>query len=172
MIYTAAISGNQSGSMLSQTNLLATGVVSAWAGDIGSETVFLNSGPMFHIGNFQFFGIPTFVHGGTNVVIPRVTDTEVLATLADEQSPGPTSCRRRSPRWSRSTRPNSATFPRSAPASPARSGRDGGSDDTSRFVRAEGGVGKGYGQTELTGMNAFCAPSAAGASAMQVDLRR
>ena len=34
--------------------------------------MFLNAGPMFHIGNFQFFGIAAFLHAGTNVVISRV----------------------------------------------------------------------------------------------------
>jgi acyl-CoA synthetase (AMP-forming)/AMP-acid ligase II len=155
VIYTAAISGTQSGSMLSQANLLATGVVSAWAGDIGSETVFLNSGPMFHIGNFQFFGIPTFVHGGTNVVIPRVTDTEVLATLADEQITRaylmPATIAQvvgLNETEQRDLSAFRATF-----AGPLWRGTV--ADDTSRFVRAEGGVGKGYGQTELTGMNAL-----------------
>ena len=57
VIYTAAITGRQSGSMLSQRNLLAMGASTAWMGDIGHETAFLSAGPMFHIGNYQFWGI-------------------------------------------------------------------------------------------------------------------
>ena len=155
VIYTAAISGKQSGSMLSQTNLLATGVLSGWAGDIDCETVFLNSGPMFHIGNFQFFGIPTFVHGGTNVVIPRATDTEVLKTLADEHvtrgyimpaTIGPVIA------LNETEKRDLSAF-RASFAGPLWQGTV--QDDTSRFVIAEGGLGKGYGQTELSGMNAL-----------------
>ena len=155
VIYTAAISGNQSGSMLSQTNLLATGVLSGWAGDIDCETVFLNSGPMFHIGNFQFFGIPTFVHGGTNVVIPRVTDTEVLQTLADEHvtrgyiMPATIA---QVVALNETERRDLSAF-RASFAGPLWQGTV--QDDTSRFVVTEGGVGKGYGQTELSGMNAL-----------------
>jgi long-chain acyl-CoA synthetase len=152
VIYTAAITGRQSGSLLSHTNLLASGVVSAWAGDIGSETVFLNSGPMFHIGNFQFFGIPTFVHGGTNVVIPRVTDTEVLRTLAEERVTRaylmPATIAQVVALNETEKRDLSAF--RATFAGPLWQGSV--QDDPSRFVIAEGGVGKGYGQTELTGM--------------------
>ena len=152
MIYTAAISGNQSGSMLSQTNLLTMGVASAWAADIGSETVFLNSGPMFHIGNFQFFGIPTFVHGGTNVVIPRVTDTEVLRTLAEERVTRaylmPATIVQVVALNETEKRDLSAF--RASLATPV--WQDTVDSDTSRFVVTGGGVGKGYGQTELTGL--------------------
>ncbi len=72
VIYTAAISGRPCGSMLSHTNLIAMGMSVAWLGDIDDTTVFLNSGPMFHIGNFQFYGIPVLIQGGTNVVTRRV----------------------------------------------------------------------------------------------------
>lgn len=85
VIYTAAISGRQCGSMLSHTNLISMGMSVAWLGDIDNATVFLNSGPMFHIGNFQFFGIPVLVQGGTNVVVRRVAAGEVLDILAAEK---------------------------------------------------------------------------------------
>lgn len=85
VIYTAAITGRQSGSMLSHRNLLAMGASSAWMGDIGRETSFLGAGPMFHIGNYQFWGVPAFVHGGRNVVVRRVIAEELLPLLAAEQ---------------------------------------------------------------------------------------
>ena len=47
--------------------------------------MFLNTGPMFHIGNFQFFGIPVLLQAGTNVVTRRVVADEVLGILAAEQ---------------------------------------------------------------------------------------
>ena len=61
------------------------GMSVAWLGDIDDTTVFLNSGPMFHIGNFQFFGIPVLIQGGTNVVTRRVIASEVLDILAAEK---------------------------------------------------------------------------------------
>ena len=85
VIYTAAINGRPCGSMLSHRNLLAQAVSSAWLGDIDHTTAFLNSGPMFHIGNYQFWGLPTLVQGGTNVVVRRVSARELLPILADEQ---------------------------------------------------------------------------------------
>lgn len=85
VIYTAAISGRQSGSMLSHHNLLAMGASGAWMGDIGTETAFLGAGPMFHIGNYQFWGVPAFVHGGKNVIVRRVVAEELLPLLAAEQ---------------------------------------------------------------------------------------
>lgn len=85
VIYTAAISGRQSGSMLSHRNLLTMGASSAWMGDIGTETAFLGAGPMFHIGNYQFWGVPAFVHGGKNVVVRRVVAEELLPLLAAER---------------------------------------------------------------------------------------
>ena len=71
--------------MLSHTNLIAMGMPAAWLGDIDDTTVFLNAGPMFHIGNFQFFGIPALFQGGTNVVTRRVIASEVLDILAAEK---------------------------------------------------------------------------------------
>lgn len=85
VIYTAAITGRQSGSMLSHRNLLAMGTSSAWMGDIGREAAFLGAGPMFHIGNYQFWGVPAFVHGGKNVIVRRVIAEELLPLLAAEQ---------------------------------------------------------------------------------------
>ena len=82
VIYTAAISGRPGGSMLSHANLIAMGLSVAWLGDIDDQKVFLNSGPMFHIGNFQFYGIPVLIQGGTNVVTRRVIASEVLDILA------------------------------------------------------------------------------------------
>jgi acyl-coenzyme A synthetase/AMP-(fatty) acid ligase len=47
--------------------------------------VFLNSGPLFHIGNFQFEAIPVFLHGGTNIFIRRVDAAEILQLVATER---------------------------------------------------------------------------------------
>jgi long-chain acyl-CoA synthetase len=151
VIYTAAITGRQSGSMLSHRNLLAMGATTAWMGDIDHATVFLNAGPMFHIGNYQFWGIPTFLHGGTNVVVRRVIARELLAVLARERC-------------------THAYLMPPTIVELVELNREAGEDlsnlrasiaahlwqgtiptDSSRYTRNGGGEGKGYGQTELSG---------------------
>jgi long-chain acyl-CoA synthetase len=152
VIYTAAYTGRQSGSMLSHTNLVAMGRSVAWSGEIDDETVFLNAGPMFHIGNFQFFGIATFLHAGTNVVISRVEPSEVLELLVAER------CTRAylmpvtihqivelNEAAGHDLTAMRATFAPQVWAGLVQ-------EDTSRFGRFTGPTGSGYGQTELTGM--------------------
>ena len=154
VIYTAAISGRQCGSMLSHTNLITMGMSVAWLGDIDNATVFLNSGPMFHIGNFQFFGIPVLLQGGTNVVTRRV----VAERGAGHPGGG-------------AVHPRVPHAGHHHPAGPADAGARGGTaapeghhrrprcgrawwrPDDSRHGREGGGMGYGYGQTEVTG---FC----------------
>lgn len=153
VIYTAAITGRQCGSMITQANLISMGTTVAWAGDIDVDTVFLNSGPMFHIGNFQFFGIPTLLFGGTNVVIPRITGPEVLRVLAEER------CTRAYLMPATIAEVTSLNQTAQADLSALRATfaaplwKDTIANDTSRFAEYGGGMGQGYGQTELTGMN-------------------
>jgi acyl-CoA synthetase (AMP-forming)/AMP-acid ligase II len=165
VIYTAAVSGRQCGSMLSHTNLISMGMTTAWAGDIGAETVFLNSGPMFHIGNFQYFGIPTFLFGGTNVVLPRVSAPEVLRLLVEER------CTRaylmpatiaELTALNETEKPDLSAL-RATFAGPLWNGVI--ADDESRFARFGGGLGQGYGQTEVAGMNLLRAYGGDGANA-------
>ncbi len=152
VIYTAAISGRQCGSMLSHTNLISMGMSVAWLGDIDDSTVFLNSGPMFHIGNFQFFGIPVLIQGGTNVVIRRVAAEEVLDVLAAEKCTRaylmPATVAQIVPLM----RERGLELPalKATMAPPAWQGAVAADD--SRHARAGGGMGYGYGQTEVTGL--------------------
>ncbi len=153
VIYTAAISGRQCGSMLSHTNLISMGMSVAWLGDIDDTTVFLNSGPMFHIGNFQFYGIPVLLQGGTNVVTRRVVASEVLGILAAEK------CTRAYLMPASITqlvglmRERGVALPhlKATIAAPLWQGMVAADD--SRHGREGGGMGYGYGQTEVTG---FC----------------
>jgi long-chain acyl-CoA synthetase len=153
VIYTAAISGRQCGSMLSHTNLINMGMSVAWLGDIDNTTVFLNSGPMFHIGNFQFYGIPVLLQGGTNVVTRRVIAGDVLDILAAEK------CTRAYIMPATITglvelmRERSVELPhlKATIAAPMWHGMV--TADDSRYGREGGGMGYGYGQTEVSG---FC----------------
>ncbi|MEV5829765.1 AMP-binding protein [Spirillospora sp. NPDC052242] len=152
VIYTAAISGRQCGSMLSHRNLLAMGANGAWMGDIGQEAAFLNAGPMFHIGNYQLYGIPVFVHGGKNVVVRRVDPEQLLPLLVRERC---THAYLMPP-----TIVSIVELNREAghdlsflQASIAPQLWDGmATTDTSRFARNGGGEGRAYGQTEVTGL--------------------
>jgi acyl-CoA synthetase (AMP-forming)/AMP-acid ligase II len=70
LIYTAAFDGRPNAAMLPSRALIAQGLLMApWSG-IDASYVFLNSGPLFHIGTFMP-NLSTFVSGGTNVFLRR-----------------------------------------------------------------------------------------------------
>src|SRR6266851_2221480 len=153
VIYTAAISGRPCGSMLSHTNLIAMGMSVAWLGDIDNQTVFLNSGPMFHIGNFQFYGIPVLIQGGTNVVTRRVIASDVLDILAAEKCTRAYLMPATVTQLVELMRERGTELPhlKATIAAPLWQGMVAADD--SRHGREGGGMGYGYGQTEVTG---FC----------------
>ena len=84
MIYTAAIGGQPNGSLLTQRNLLAMSIEGSYLTHSGHESVFLNSGPLFHIGNFQWDALPVYVQGGTNVFVRRVEAEALLEHITRE----------------------------------------------------------------------------------------
>ena len=153
VIYTAAISGRPCGSMLSHTNLISMGTSVAWLGDIDDKTVFLNSGPMFHIGNFQFYGIPVLIQGGTNVVTRRVVASEVLDILAEQKCTRAYLMPATVTQLVALMRERGTELPhlKATIAAPLWQGLVAA--DNSRHGREGGGIGYGYGQTEVTG---FC----------------
>jgi len=76
LVYTAAFSGRPNAAMLSSRALLAQGLLMApWQG-FDEHSVFLNSGPLFHIGTFMP-NLSTFTMGGANVFVAR-SDGEVI----------------------------------------------------------------------------------------------
>jgi acyl-CoA synthetase (AMP-forming)/AMP-acid ligase II len=85
VIYTAAIVDKPAGSMLSHRNLIAMATATGRVTGADERSVFINSGPLFHIGNFQFDSLPVFVMGGTNVYIRRVDEEELLRLIAAER---------------------------------------------------------------------------------------
>jgi long-chain acyl-CoA synthetase len=86
VIYTAAIIDRPNGSLLTHRNLLSMGMATGRVTEADHSSVFINSGPLFHVGNFQFEAVPVFLHGGTNIFIRRVDAAEVLHLIADEQA--------------------------------------------------------------------------------------
>jgi acyl-CoA synthetase (AMP-forming)/AMP-acid ligase II len=152
VIYTAAISGRQCGSMLSHRNLLTMGANGAWLGDIGQESAFLNAGPMFHIGNYQLYGMPVFVQGGKNVVVRRVDPEQLLPLLVRERC---THAYLMPPTIVSIVELNreaghDLSFLRATIAPHLWDGM--ATTDSSRFARNGGGEGRAYGQTEVTGL--------------------
>jgi long-chain acyl-CoA synthetase len=81
LIYTAAFAGRPNAAMLPSRALIAQGLLMApWSG-IDADYVFLNSGPLFHIGTFMP-NLSTFVTGGTNVFVRR-SDGDALCAAID-----------------------------------------------------------------------------------------
>jgi acyl-CoA synthetase (AMP-forming)/AMP-acid ligase II len=81
LIYTAAFDGRPNAAMLSSRALIAQGLLMApWSG-IDASYVFLNSGPLFHIGTFMP-NLSTFVSGGANVFVRRSDGVEMCEAIA------------------------------------------------------------------------------------------
>ncbi|HKY92865.1 MAG TPA: AMP-binding protein [Nevskiaceae bacterium] len=78
-LYTAAFEGRPNAALLSQRAFLAQSPVVAAVTDFVDRTVFLNSGPLFHIGTMKFM-MAAFYCGGTNVFLRR-TDPEAICQL-------------------------------------------------------------------------------------------
>ena len=154
VIYTAAFAGRPNGAMLSHTALISGALMLARLQDVGPDAVFLNSGPLFHIGTFMST-LATFVHGGTNVFTPRV-DAEELCRLIDAE--GCTGAFIVGPTIGQIMDVNKdGTY--NLKSLRAHGGKPEWNDmitvDTSPWARHRGG----YGQTEVMGMLTFSALS-------------
>ena len=87
LIYTAAFDGRPNAAMLPSRALVAQGLLMApWSG-IDDTYVFLNSGPLFHIGTFMPH-LSTFVMGGTNVFVRRADGDDVARAIAQHRCTG------------------------------------------------------------------------------------
>jgi long-chain acyl-CoA synthetase len=82
LVYTAAFSGRPNAAMLSSRALIAQGLLMApWQG-IDATSVFLNSGPLFHIGTFMP-NLSAFVTGGANVFIARSDGEDLCRAISN-----------------------------------------------------------------------------------------
>jgi acyl-CoA synthetase (AMP-forming)/AMP-acid ligase II len=77
IIYTAAFGGRPNGAMLSQTAIAWQDLALIDIQDLSADTIFLSSGPLFHVGALMVT-MAIFHIGGTNVFIRR-TDTAQIA---------------------------------------------------------------------------------------------
>ena len=83
-IYTAAFAGRPNAAMLSHTGVHRAGHrVRRTSPARRRDDVYLNSGPMFHLGTLMHT-LATFVAGGTNVFVPRV-DAELLCRIIERE---------------------------------------------------------------------------------------
>ncbi len=87
MMYTAAFTGSPNGALLSHRALVVQGSYIARIMDVGSDYVYLNCGPLFHVATFMST-LATFVCGGANIFTPRVDAEELCRLIAEEHCTG------------------------------------------------------------------------------------
>lgn len=87
IIYTAAFGGRPNGAMLNHTACIAQGMVYGHFTGTTGATVYLNSGPLFHLGTLMNT-FSTFVAGGTNVFLRRVDGAELCRVVDAEGCTG------------------------------------------------------------------------------------
>jgi long-chain acyl-CoA synthetase len=83
-IYTAAFDGRPNAALLPHSTLLYQSLVIAHAESITEKSVFLNSGPLFHLGT-MLSTLAVFIFGGRNVFLARVDAEEMLQNIARER---------------------------------------------------------------------------------------
>jgi long-chain acyl-CoA synthetase len=87
MMYTAAFTGSPNGAMLSHRALVIQGSYVAQIQGVGSDYVYLNCGPLFHVATFMTT-LATFLSGGVNVFTPRVDAEELCRLITEERCTG------------------------------------------------------------------------------------
>src|SRR5882757_6203076 len=87
MLYTAAFDGRPSGALLSQTALLAQTTTLRLLEGVAADEVFLNSGPLFHIGTLRRT-LAVAHAGGRNVMLRRVVPAELCRLVDAERCTG------------------------------------------------------------------------------------
>lgn len=87
LLYTAAFDGRPNGALISHRALISHSLVVAVQRQITEGFVFLDSGPLFHIGTWMF-AVATFVCGGTNVVLPQFEPRRACELIERERCQG------------------------------------------------------------------------------------
>lgn len=83
-MYTAAFLGRPRGALLSHSALVSQALVMSMMQDLSSDTVYLNSGPLFHVATFMTT-LATFHMGGRNVFTRRVEAEELCGLIESER---------------------------------------------------------------------------------------
>lgn len=82
-IYTAAFGGRPNGALLSHLGFIIENLQVAMLQQLSGDAVYLNSGPLFHVGSFMTT-MATFQLGGTNVFMPRF-DAEEFCRIVEAE---------------------------------------------------------------------------------------
>lgn len=151
MLYTAAFDGRPGGALLSTTALLAQTTTLRLLEGVGSGEVFLNSGPLFHIGTLRRT-LAVLHAGGRNVMIRR-PDAAEMCRLIDAERCTSAFLQRPTQEQMVTANADSAYDLTSLRTPPGPSGWD-----EMVTVVEDGRVRSGYGQTELAGVVTFRLP--------------
>jgi acyl-CoA synthetase (AMP-forming)/AMP-acid ligase II len=84
VIYTAAFEGRPNGSMLTNVGLTTQSANLLKLADMWPGFVYLNNGPLFHIGTFMYT-VATFHIGGTNVFTRKADPQDVMELIHNEK---------------------------------------------------------------------------------------
>jgi long-chain acyl-CoA synthetase len=87
LLYTAAFDGTPNGALLTHAGIIAQNLVFMGLNRVTAQDVYLNSGPLFHIGTF-WNTLVTFHAGGTNVFVRRVDVEEICKLIESERCTG------------------------------------------------------------------------------------
>src|SRR5690554_2369434 len=82
-VYTAAFEGLPNAALLPHSTVLFQSLTMAYGDSVNEETVFLNSGPLFHLGTLMSL-LSTFLFGGRNVFIRRMEVHQLLSLIQSE----------------------------------------------------------------------------------------
>jgi acyl-CoA synthetase (AMP-forming)/AMP-acid ligase II len=159
MMYTAAFDGQVNGALLSHRALLAQSMTLRLLERLDDKTVYLNSGPMFHIGSLRRT-LAVLHAGGRNVLCRRV-EAPVLCELIDAERC--TDAFLQEPTMAQMVEANAdGRFDLSSLRS-----RPGGPPGWAEMVTVvdEPTVSSGYGQTEVAGVVTFRFPDRPAAGA-------
>jgi acyl-CoA synthetase (AMP-forming)/AMP-acid ligase II len=159
MLYTAAFDGKVNGALLSHRALLAQSMTLRLLERLDENTVYLNSGPMFHIGSLRRT-LAVLHAGGRNVLCRRV-EAAALCELIDAE--GCTQAFLQPPTMAQMVEANAdGRFDLSSLRS-----RSGGPPGWAEMVTVvdDPDVSSGYGQTEVAGVVTFRFPDRPAAGA-------
>ena len=84
LLYTAAFDGTPNGALLTHAGIIAQNLVVMGLQRTTAEDVYLNSGPLFHIGTL-WNTLVTLHAGGTNVFVRRVDAEEICRVIEAER---------------------------------------------------------------------------------------
>ncbi len=149
MLYTAAFDGHPNGALLSQTALLAQTTTLRLLEGVGAGEVFLNSGPLFHIGTLRRT-LAVAHAGGRNVMVRRPDTTEMCRLVDAERCTSAFLQRPTQEQMVAVAGGHDLTSLCTPPGPP-------GWDELVTVVK-DGRVRSGYGQTEVAGVVTFAMP--------------